>query len=121
MSSRRKLKEEEGQTKLKGLIKVDSPSWSVKQRTPPSMEKPESKRINMLNKQETEHTDSTMQVPLSSTPTPIQPINPIAFDLAAMEQRLIASYQDSIKTEVNNALKPLQESIDILLASKEKN
>ena len=39
MSSRRKLKEEEGQTKLKGLIKVNSPSRNVKQRTLPSAEK----------------------------------------------------------------------------------
>ena len=58
------------------------------------------------------------------------------FDLAAMEQRLIASYQENIKaevsnaianyqenikTEVSNAIKPLQESIDVLLASKKKS
>ena len=59
----------------------------------------------------------------------------MVFDLAAMEQRLIASfqeniktevsntianYQENIKTEVSNAIKPLQESIDVLLASKNK-
>ena len=59
----------------------------------------------------------------------------MVFDLAAMEQRLIASfqeniktevskaianYQENIKTEVSNVIKPLQESIDVLLASKKK-
>ena len=47
-------------------------------------------------------------------------MNPLVFDLAAMEQRLIASYQETIKTEVSNALKPLQESINVLLANKKK-
>ena len=34
MSSRRKLKEEEGETKLKGLIKDNTKNKSAKQRTP---------------------------------------------------------------------------------------
>ena len=34
MSSRRKLKKEEGQTKLKGLIKDNTPNKSAKQQTP---------------------------------------------------------------------------------------
>ena len=69
------------------------------------------------------------------SPPPSTPINPMVFDLAAMEQRLIASfqeniktevcnvfanYQENIKTEVSNAIKPLQESINVLLASKKK-
>ena len=33
---------------------------------------------------------------------------------------MIASYQETIKTEVSNAIKPLQDSIDVLLASKKK-
>ena len=71
----------------------------------------------------------------SNPPPPGPPINPLVFDLAAMEQRLIASYQENIKAEVSNAIanyqeniktevskviKPLQESIDVLLASKKK-
>ena len=72
----------------------------------------------------------------SNPPPPGPPINPLVFDLAAMEQRLIASYQENIKaevsnaianyqenikTEVSNVIKPLQESIDVLLASKKKS
>ena len=34
MSSRLKLKKEEGQTKLKGLIKDNTPNKSAKQRSP---------------------------------------------------------------------------------------
>ena len=71
----------------------------------------------------------------SNPPPPGPPINPLVFDLAAIEQRLIASYQENIKaevsnaivnyqenikTEVSNAIKPLQESLDVLLASKKK-
>ena len=59
----------------------------------------------------------------------------MVFDLVAMEQRLIASFQENIKTEVSNVIanyqenikmevsnviKPIQESIDVLLASKKK-
>ena len=124
MSSRRKFKKEEGQTKLKGLIKDNKPNKSAKQRTPPSAEKPNLKRINKLNDMEK---DQNTEVPEgSSNPTPSPPINPLVFDLAAMEQKLIASYQENIKaevsnaianyqenikTEVSNAMKPLQESI----------
>ena len=43
---------------------------------------------------------------------PPQPVNQMAFDLAAMEKRIIASYQEKIK--------PLQDSIDVLLAGKKK-
>ena len=134
MSSRRKLKKEEDQTKLKGLIKDNTPNKSAKQQTPPNAGKPNPKRINKLNDMEknqiTEVTDGT------SNPTPGPPINPLVFDLAAMEQRLfacyqenikaevsntIANYQENIKTEVSNMIKPLQESIDVLLASKKKS
>ena len=134
MSSRRKLKKEEGQTKLKGLIKDNTPNKSAKQQTPPSAEKPNPKRINKLNDMEK---DQITEVPDgSSNPTPGPPINSLVFDLAGMEQRLIASYQENIKaevsnaianyqenikTEVSNAIKPLQESIDVLLASKKKS
>ena len=102
---------------------------------PPSAEKPNPKRINKLNDLEenqiTEVKDGT-----SNPPPPGPPINPLVFDLAAMEQRLIASYQENIKaevsnvianyqenikTEVSNVIKPLQESIDVLLASKKKS
>ena len=57
----------------------------------------------------------------TSNPSPPgPPINPLVFDLAAMEQRLIASYQENIEAEVSNVIKPPQESIDVLLASKKK-
>ena len=134
MSSRRKFKKEEGQTKLKGLIKDNTPNKSAKQRTPPSVEKPNPKKINKLNDMEK---DQITEVPDgSSNPTAGPPINSLVFDLAAMEQRLIASYQENIKaevsnaianyqenikTEVSNAIKPLQESIDVLLSSKKKS
>ena len=39
------------------------------------------------------------------------PINSLVFDLAAMEQRLIASYQENIKAEVSNAIANYQENI----------
>ena len=110
MSTKRKLKKEEGQTKLIGLIKrTNSPNREAKQRTPPSMEKPKSKRINM-DKEDNQQCDLSDQ---ESQQTPPQtPMNQMAFDLAAMEKRIIASYQETMK--------PLQESIDVLLAGKKK-
>ena len=85
MSTKRKLKEEEGQTKLIGLIKrTYSPNREAKQRTPPSTEKPKSKRINMdkEDNQQCELSDKESQ------PTPPQtPMNQMAFDLAAMEKK----------------------------------
>ena len=42
------------------------------------------------------------------------------FDFAAMEQRIIASYRESIKQEVSGALKPLESRIDELLQIKTK-
>ena len=42
------------------------------------------------------------------------------FDFAAMEQRLIASYRESVKLEVSEALKPLEARIDELLEIKGK-
>ena len=134
MSSRRKLKKEEGQTKLKGLIKVNTPNKSAKQWTPPSAGKPNPKRINKLNNMEMNQITKVTEGTSNPSP-PGPPINPLVFDLAAMEQRLIASYQENIKaevsnaianyqenikTEVSNVIKPLQESIDVLLASKKK-
>ena len=134
MSSRRKLKKEEGQTKLKGLIKDYTPNKSAKQRTPPSAEKPNPKRINKQNNMEVNQNTKVAEG-TSNPPPPGPPINPLVFDLAVMEQILIASfqenikaevsnvianYQENIKTEVSNVIKPLQESIDVLLASKEK-
>ena len=93
MSSRRKLKKEEGQTKLKGLIKDNTLNKSAKQRTPPSAEKPNPKRINKLNNMKK---DQITELPdVSSNPTPGPPINSLVFDLAVMEQRLIASYQET--------------------------
>ena len=134
MSSRRKLKKEEGQTKLKGLIKDNTTNKSAKQRTPPNAEKPNLKRINKQNNMDVNQNTKVAEG-TSDPPPPGPPINPMVFDLAAMEQRLIASfqesiktevsnaianYQENIKTEVSNAIKPLQESIDVLLASKKK-
>ena len=134
MSSRRKLKSEEGQTKLKGLIKDNTQNKCAKQRTPPSAEKPNPKRTNTSTNMEKDHSQVTQDK--DSTLTSYPPMNPLMFDLAAMEKRLIASYQESIKaevsnaianyqenikTEVSNAIKPLQESIDVLLASKKKS
>ena len=135
MSSRQKLKKEEGQTKLKGLIKDDTTNKSAKQRTPPSAEKPNPKRINKQNNMDVNQNTKVMEGTSDLPPPPVPPINPMVFDLAAMEQRLIASFQENIKTEVSNAIanyqeniktevskviKPLQESIDVLLASKKK-
>ena len=72
----------------------------------------------MLNEHET---DRTIETPAGSPePNPPPLMNSLVFDLAAIEQKLIASYQETIKMEVSNALKPLQESIDVLLASKKK-
>ena len=95
MSTKRKLKEEEGQTKLIGLIKrTNSPNREAKNRTPPSTEKTKSKRINMEK-------EDNQQCNLSeneSQPTPPQPpMNQMAFDLTAMEKRIITSYQETIK------------------------
>ena len=110
MSTKRKLKEEEGQTTLIGLLKrTNSPNREAKQRTPPSTEKPEPKRIN-INRKDNQQCDLSDK---ESQPTPLQnPMNQMAFDLAAMEKRIIASYQETIK--------PLQDSIDVLLAGKKK-
>ena len=110
MSTKRKLKEEEGQTKLIELFKrTNSPNREAKQRTPPSTEKPKSKRINMDKKdnQQCDLSDKESQPTLSQNP-----MNQMAFDFAAMEKRIIASYQETIK--------PLQDSIDVLLAGKKK-
>ena len=120
MSSRRKLKKEEGQTKLKGLIKNNTTNKSAKQRTPPSAEKANPKRINKQNNMDVNQNTKVMEGTSDPPPPPDPPINPMVFDLAAMEQRLIASFQENIKTEVSNVIKPLQESIDVLLASKKK-
>ena len=132
IASRRKIKKEEGQTK--GLIKDNTPNKSAKQWTPSSAEKPNPKRINKLNNMEMNQMTKVREG-TSNPPPPDPPINPLVFDLAVMEQRLIASYQENIKaevsnaianyqenikTEVSNAIKPLQESIDVLLASKKK-
>ena len=94
MSATRKLKKEEGQTKLKGLIKDNTTNKSAKQWTPPSAEKPTPKRINKQNNmdvnQNTEVMEGTSNPP---PPPPGPPINPMVFDLAAMEQQLIESFQ----------------------------
>ena len=72
----------------------------------------------MLNNQEMgQHTETPAGSP---KPNPSPPMNPFVFDLTAMEERLIASYQETIKTEVSNVIKLLQDSIDVLLASKKK-
>ena len=47
----------------------------------------------------------------SDPPPPGPPANPMVFDLAAMEQRLIASFQENIKAEVSNAIANYQENI----------
>ena len=89
MSSRRKLKKEEGQTKLKGLIKDNTLNKSAKQWTPPppSAEKPNPKRINKLNNMEMNQITEVIEGTSNPSP-PGPPINPLVFDLAAMEQRL---------------------------------
>ena len=88
MASKRKLTKEVGQCTLSEFefTRSESPTHSVKQRTPPSTEKPDSKRINMSNPEQ-RHTNDT-----------------VAFDFAAMEQRIIASYRESIKQEVSKLL-----------------
>ena len=102
---------------------------SAKQQTPPpSAEKPNPKRINKQNNMDVNQNTKVVEG-TSDPPPPGPPINPMVFDLAAMEQRLIASfqeniktevskaianYQENIKTEVSNVIKPLQESIDVL-------
>ena len=55
-----------------------------------------------------------------TNPNPSTPSEQGAFDFAAMEKRLIASYRESVKEEVSEALKPLQASIDELLEIKGK-
>ena len=100
----RKLTKEVGQCTLSEFefTRSESPTRSVKQRTPPSTEKPDLKQINMLNPEQ-RHTNNT-----------------VAFDFAAMEQRIIASYRESMKQEVSEALKPLESCIDELLQIKSK-
>ena len=104
MSSKKKLTKEIGQCTLSEFefTRSELPTWSVKQRTPPSAEKPDSKRINMSN------------------PEPGHSTETVAFDFAAMEQWIIASYRESIKQEVSEALKPLESQIDELLQIKTK-
>ena len=104
MSSKRKLIKEVGQCTLSEFefTRSESPTGSVKLRTPPSTEKLESKHINMSN------------------PEPSQPVEPITFDFVAMEQRIIASYCESVKQEVSEALKLLEAHIDELLKLKQK-
>ena len=104
MSSNKKLIKEIGQCTLSEFefTRSESPTRSVKQRTPPSAEKPDSKRINMSN------------------PEPGHSTETVAFDFAAMEQQIIASYRESIKQEVSEALKPLESRIDELLQIKTK-
>ena len=55
-----------------------------------------------------------------SNPEPGHSTEVVAFDFAAMEQRIIASYHESIKHEVSEALKPLESHIDELLLIKSK-
>ena len=104
MTSKGKLTKEVGQCTLSEFefTRSESPTRSVKLRTPPSTEKPDWKRINMSNPEQ-RHTNDT-----------------VAFDFAAMEQRIIASYRESIKQEVSEALKPLESRIDELLQIKSK-
>ena len=98
MSSKRKLTKEVGECTLSEFefTRSESPTRSVKQRTPPSTEKPDLKQINISNPEV------------------------VAFDFAVMEQRIIASYRESIKQEVSEALKPLESRIDELLLIKSK-
>ena len=104
MSSKKKLTKEVGQCTLSEFefTRSESPTRSVKQRTPPSTEKPDSKQINMSN-------------PVTGHSTEM-----VTFDFAAMEQRIIASYRETIKQEVSEALKPFQSHIDELLLIKSK-
>ena len=55
-----------------------------------------------------------------SNPEPGQSNETTVFDFAAMEQRIIASYRESIKQEISEALKPLESRIDELLQIKTK-
>ena len=55
-----------------------------------------------------------------SNPKPGHSTDIATFDFAAMEQRIIASYHESIKQEVSEALKPLESRIDELLLIKSK-
>ena len=55
-----------------------------------------------------------------SNPNPGHSTEIVAFDFAAMEQRIIASYRESIKQEVSEALKLLESRIDELLLIKSK-
>ena len=55
-----------------------------------------------------------------SNPKPGHSTEVVAFDFTAMEQRIIASYCESIKQEVSEALKPLESCIDELLLIKSK-
>ena len=55
-----------------------------------------------------------------SNPKPGHSAEIVAFDFAVMEQRIIASYRESIKQEVSEALKPLESHIDELLLIKSK-
>ena len=57
---------------------------------PPSAENPESMRINMLKEHKIGQTKETPTG--APKPSPASPKNPLVFDLAAVEQRLIASY-----------------------------
>ena len=104
MSSKKKLIKEIGQCTLSEFefTRSESPICSAKQRTPPSAEKPDSKQINMSN------------------PEPGLTNETTVFNFAAMEQRIIASYRESIKQEVSEALKPLESCIDELLQIKSK-
>ena len=93
--------------------------------------------VNIDIRRKAKHSvDSATVNGTSNPPSPGPSVNPLVFDLAAMEQRLIASnqenikaevsnvianYQENIKIEVSNVIKPLQESIDVLLASKKKS
>ena len=104
MSNKQKIVKEVGQSTLSDFefTRNEIPNRSTKQRTPPSTEKRDLKCINMSN-------------PISSSSS-----DPGVFDFAAMEQRLIASYRESVKQEVSEALKPLEACIDELLVIKSK-
>ena len=66
---------------------------SAEQRNPPSAEKPNPKRINKQNNMDVNQNNKVMEGTSEPPPPPGTPINPMVFDLAAMEQRLIASFQ----------------------------
>ena len=102
MSNKRRLVKEVGQSTLSDFefTRSETPSRSAKQQTPPRTEKRDPKRINMSNPNSSPSSDHGV------------------FDFAAMEQRLIASYRESVKQEVSEALKPLEAHIDELLVIK---